>query len=171
MYKSHGYPDESCSSGQILSFRFNTTITLANYVVVTFTLYVSLSISLFLFEIPLFFCEIMRLKKIIFSKQNACGINYNKLHFFSEIFFEVFFLVFFSVLLNKKGLEERKKKKEKKKKQVKMALNRLMHPENIYKEKQPNFLDLAMKYPRFAKFVSMDVAGHAKLDYSVNQSG
>ncbi|XP_033748089.1 RNA N6-adenosine-methyltransferase mettl16-like [Pecten maximus] len=46
-----------------------------------------------------------------------------------------------------------------------MALNKFMHPRNLYKNKKPNFQNLALKYPDFRKFVFPDVTGKLFLDF------
>ncbi|XP_060085604.1 RNA N6-adenosine-methyltransferase METTL16-like [Ylistrum balloti] len=46
-----------------------------------------------------------------------------------------------------------------------MALNKFMHPRNLYKSKKPNFQELALKYPDFRKFVFPDVTGKLFLDF------
>jgi methyltransferase len=48
---------------------------------------------------------------------------------------------------------------------VKMALNKFMHPKNPYKEKPPDFKNLALKYPEFAKCIFQDLKGKIHLDY------
>lgn len=46
-----------------------------------------------------------------------------------------------------------------------MALNKFMHPRNIYKNKKPDFKALAIKYPEFRKHVTQDLAGKVYLDF------
>lgn len=46
-----------------------------------------------------------------------------------------------------------------------MALNKYMHPRNLYKDKAPNFRALAEKYPEFANCVFKDLKGKCHLDY------
>ncbi|XP_069134208.1 RNA N6-adenosine-methyltransferase mettl16-like [Argopecten irradians] len=46
-----------------------------------------------------------------------------------------------------------------------MALNKFMHPRNLYKNKKPNFQELALKYPDFRKYVFPDVTGKLFLDF------
>lgn len=46
-----------------------------------------------------------------------------------------------------------------------MALNKYMHPRNIYKQKKPDYKALAIKYPEFRKHVFQDLAGNIFLDY------
>lgn len=46
-----------------------------------------------------------------------------------------------------------------------MSLNKFMHPRNPYKV-QPNFKEMAVKYPDFRKVVTQDLAGKIHLDFS-----
>ena len=46
-----------------------------------------------------------------------------------------------------------------------MALNNLMHPRNIYKNKKPNFKELAVKYPQFCNHAASDLKGNVHLDF------
>ncbi|XP_013383654.1 U6 small nuclear RNA (adenine-(43)-N(6))-methyltransferase [Lingula anatina] len=46
-----------------------------------------------------------------------------------------------------------------------MALNKFMHPRNIYKKKRPNFKELAIKYPDFRSVVTQDLTGKVILDF------
>lgn len=46
-----------------------------------------------------------------------------------------------------------------------MALNKFMHPRNIYRNRKANFQHLAIKYPEFRKHVFPDVSGKLFLDF------
>ncbi|XP_048767709.2 RNA N6-adenosine-methyltransferase mettl16-like isoform X2 [Ostrea edulis] len=46
-----------------------------------------------------------------------------------------------------------------------MALNKFMHPRNPYKDKPPNFKNLSLRYPEFAKCIFQDLKGKFHLDY------
>ena len=46
-----------------------------------------------------------------------------------------------------------------------MALNKYMHPRNIYKNKKPDFKALAIKYPEFREVVSQTLTGNIFLDF------
>ncbi len=46
-----------------------------------------------------------------------------------------------------------------------MALSNLMHPRNIYKNKRPNFKELAIKYPEFREHAVTDLKGNVVLDF------
>ncbi|CAH1110753.1 unnamed protein product [Psylliodes chrysocephalus] len=45
-----------------------------------------------------------------------------------------------------------------------MAMNKYMHPRNIYKS-PPNFKQLALDYPEFREFITHDVTGKVSLDF------
>ncbi|KAB0792644.1 hypothetical protein PPYR_14603 [Photinus pyralis] len=45
-----------------------------------------------------------------------------------------------------------------------MAMNKYMHPRNIYK-KPPNFKQLAVDYPEFRSFIIQDVTGKVSIDF------
>ncbi|KAJ7995649.1 hypothetical protein DPEC_G00246770 [Dallia pectoralis] len=49
--------------------------------------------------------------------------------------------------------------------QVRMSLNKSMHPRNRYKDKPPDFAYLASKYPDFEKHVHTNLAGRAMLNF------
>ena len=49
-----------------------------------------------------------------------------------------------------------------------MALNKYMHPRNIYKERKPNFKELASKYEEFLKCVTFDDHGKVQIDFKVS---
>ncbi|KAL0973152.1 hypothetical protein UPYG_G00199650 [Umbra pygmaea] len=51
------------------------------------------------------------------------------------------------------------------KSQVRMSLNKSMHPRNRYKDKPPDFSYLACKYPDFEKHVHTNLAGRAMLNF------
>ncbi len=46
-----------------------------------------------------------------------------------------------------------------------MAFNQFMHPRNRYKDKKPDFAELAERYPEFAQHISVNLAGNASLDF------
>lgn len=46
-----------------------------------------------------------------------------------------------------------------------MALNKFMHPRNIYKEKKPNFRELAVKYPEFRRHASQETSGKVTINF------
>ncbi|KAK3084835.1 hypothetical protein FSP39_019944 [Pinctada imbricata] len=46
-----------------------------------------------------------------------------------------------------------------------MALNKFMHPRNVYKKKKPDFKQLAMKYPNLQKHMFTDLTGKAFIDF------
>ena len=46
-----------------------------------------------------------------------------------------------------------------------MALNKLMHPRNPYKNKKPDFKQLSIKYEQFRKNAVTDLAGNVHLDF------
>ena len=46
-----------------------------------------------------------------------------------------------------------------------MSLNQFMHHRNPYKNKKPNFKDLAIKYEDFRKHVTQDLSGNIHLDF------
>lgn len=48
-----------------------------------------------------------------------------------------------------------------------MALNKYMHPRNVYKDRKPNFKKLAEKYEEFHKHVLHDDHGTVQIDFKV----
>ena len=46
-----------------------------------------------------------------------------------------------------------------------MALNKLMHPRNPYRDKKPDFKALAAKYELFRQNSTQDSKGHVHLDF------
>ena len=46
-----------------------------------------------------------------------------------------------------------------------MALNKFMHPKNIYKDRKPDFKALAIKYPEFRQHAVQDLKGNVHLDF------
>uniref|UniRef100_A0A914PGD9 Uncharacterized protein n=1 Tax=Panagrolaimus davidi TaxID=227884 RepID=A0A914PGD9_9BILA len=46
-----------------------------------------------------------------------------------------------------------------------MALNHLMHPRNVYKNRPPDFRVLAEKYPDFRQYITFSPDGKVNLDF------
>ncbi|ESO91743.1 hypothetical protein LOTGIDRAFT_121844 [Lottia gigantea] len=51
-----------------------------------------------------------------------------------------------------------------------MALNKFMHPRNLYRNKKPDFASLALKYPEFKELSSQDFNGKVTLDFKNPES-
>ena len=45
-----------------------------------------------------------------------------------------------------------------------------MHPRNRYKNNQPDFKKLALKYEKFRKVANQDLRGNVKLDFKTAES-